>query len=83
MNWDICVPPISVVVEYVVMLWSKQQRTFAVEAYYSNFRSVITVQRSFRRHIEIPPRSHASDRKCVLKWIDSCKATENVSKEDR
>ncbi|GFT47107.1 uncharacterized protein TNCV_3747561 [Trichonephila clavipes] len=63
------------------MLWLRQQRAFAVEAYFSNGRSVIAGQCAFFRHIGIPPQSHVPDWKCVLTWNDAFRATENVSKE--
>lgn len=63
------------------MLWSRQQRAFAVEAYFSNARSVIAVQRAFRRHFDIPPRGRVPDRKSVLMWVDAFRGTGNVAKE--
>ncbi|GFS95949.1 hypothetical protein TNCV_4277421 [Trichonephila clavipes] len=48
------------------MLWSRQQQVFSMEAFFSNGRSVIAVQHGFRRHIDIPPRGHVPDWKCVL-----------------
>ncbi|GFU79142.1 DUF4817 domain-containing protein [Trichonephila clavipes] len=63
------------------MLWSRQQRAFAVEAYSSNGPSVIAVQREFICHFDIPPRGHVPDRKCVSMWNDAFRATENVFKE--
>lgn len=72
-------PPVSV----ATMLWSRQHRAFAVEAYFSNSRSVIAVQRAFRRHFEIPPRGHVPDRKSILLWVDAFRETGNVSKRKR
>ncbi|GFV75224.1 uncharacterized protein TNCV_3190731 [Trichonephila clavipes] len=63
------------------MLRSRQQRAFTVETYFSNARSVIALQRVFRRHFDIPTRSHVPDQKCVLMWNDAFRATGNVSKE--
>ncbi|GFV66368.1 elongation factor P [Trichonephila clavipes] len=63
------------------MLWSRQQRAFAVEAHFYKDRSVIAVQRAFRRHFDIPPRNHVPNRKCVLMWNDAFRATGNVYKE--
>ncbi|GFV59043.1 DUF4817 domain-containing protein [Trichonephila clavipes] len=70
-------PPVSI----SNMLWSRQQRAFAVETYFSNGRSVIAVQHAFRRYVDIPRRERVPDRKCVLVWVDSFRATGNVSKE--
>ncbi|GFW32087.1 DUF4817 domain-containing protein [Trichonephila clavipes] len=65
MEWFVF-PPVCV----SNMLSSRQQRAFAVEAYFSNSRSVIAVQRAFRRHFNIPPRGHVPDRKFVSMWME-------------
>ncbi|GFV45063.1 hypothetical protein TNCV_908101 [Trichonephila clavipes] len=63
------------------MLRSRQQGTFAMEAYFSNNWSVVAVQRAFRRYIDISPQSRVPpDRKCVLMGMDAFQATRNVSK---
>ncbi|GFW13780.1 DUF4817 domain-containing protein [Trichonephila clavipes] len=53
------------------MLWSRQQRAFAVEAYFSNSQSVIAVQRTFRRSFNVPPLDYVPDRKYVLMWMEA------------
>ncbi|GFW47123.1 DUF4817 domain-containing protein [Trichonephila clavipes] len=63
------------------MLWSRQQRAFAVETCFSNGRSVIAMQRVFHSHFDIPPRGRVPDWKCVFIWMDAYRATRNVSKE--
>lgn len=63
------------------MLWSRQQRAFAVEAYFANGQSVIAVQRAFRRRYDIPPRGRVPDRKCVLMWVDTFRETGSVSRK--
>ncbi|GFW55667.1 hypothetical protein TNCV_120511 [Trichonephila clavipes] len=63
------------------MLWSRQRLTFAVEAYCSNNRSVIAVQRAFSRPFDIPPRVPVPVHKSVLMRMDSPRATRNLSKE--
>jgi transposase-like protein len=65
------------------MLWSREERAFAVEAYFSNRHSVIAVQRAFRRHFEIPPRGRVPDRKSILLWVDAFRETGNVSKRKK
>ncbi|GFS47428.1 DUF4817 domain-containing protein [Trichonephila clavipes] len=60
------------------MLLSRQLPFFAVEADFSNGRSVIAVQHAFRLHFNIPMRGCVSDRKCVLVWVDAFRATRNV-----
>ncbi|GFU58400.1 DUF4817 domain-containing protein [Trichonephila clavipes] len=52
-----------------------------MEVYFSNGLSVIEVQRTFRRHFDIPPRGRVPDQKCVLMSMDAFRATGNVSKE--
>jgi len=37
------------------MRWSSEERTFAVEAYFSNRLSVIATQRAFRNHFNVAP----------------------------
>ncbi|GFX96598.1 hypothetical protein TNCV_243851 [Trichonephila clavipes] len=65
-EWDICVTtPVSNI------LCSRQQRAPDVEAYFSNGRSGIALQRVFRRHFDIPPRGHVPDQKSLLKG-DGC-----------
>ncbi|GFW47339.1 hypothetical protein TNCV_335102 [Trichonephila clavipes] len=68
------------------MLWLTQQRTFAVETYFPDDRSVIAVQRVYRRHFDIPPQGHNPDWKWVLRRLGTPKMTDlsttgNVSKE--
>ena len=62
------------------MLWSREERAFAVEAYFSNGHAVIAVQRAFRRHFKIPSRGRVPDRKSILLWVDAFKETGSVSK---
>ncbi|GFT87858.1 DUF4817 domain-containing protein [Trichonephila clavipes] len=63
------------------MLWSRQQRAFAVEAYFSNGWSGMVVQRAFCGHFDIPLRGRVPDLKCVLMWMDAFQPIGNVSKE--
>ncbi|GFY36528.1 uncharacterized protein TNCV_27341 [Trichonephila clavipes] len=59
-----------------------QWGVFAVEAYFSNGRSVVVAQRVFLHYFDIPPRSSVPPYgKCVLMWMDAFRATGNVSKE--
>ena len=63
------------------MVWSREERAFAVETYFSNAHSVIVVQRAFRRHFNLPPRGRVPDRKSILLWVDAFRETGNVSKK--
>jgi len=63
-----------------IMLWSRQHRAFTAEAYFSNSRSIVAVQRAFRLHFHVPPRGRVPDRKSILMWVDAFRETGNVSK---
>ena len=39
----------------VKMVWSNQQRPFAVKTYFSQSHSIVAVQRAFRTRYQIPP----------------------------
>ena len=65
------------------MLWSREQRAFTVEAYFSNGHSIIAVQRAFRRHFDIPPRGRVPDRKSILLWVDAFRESGNVSRKKK
>ena len=41
----------------VKMVWSNEQRSFAVETYFSQSHSIVAVQRAFRTRYQIPPRT--------------------------
>ncbi|GFW80665.1 hypothetical protein TNCV_3235171 [Trichonephila clavipes] len=60
------------------MLWSRQQHVFAMKAYFADGQLVVSVQRAFRRHFDIPSRGRVPDRKSVLMRIDVFRKTRNV-----
>ncbi|GFW74750.1 hypothetical protein TNCV_963251 [Trichonephila clavipes] len=71
-------------VQRFITLWihsRKQRSTFAVDTYFSNGRSVISVQRPLCRHFDISPGGHVPDHKSVLMWMDAFRGKGNVSKE--
>ncbi|GFW53283.1 hypothetical protein TNCV_4075041 [Trichonephila clavipes] len=74
---DICVPA-GLSLKHVVV---ETEHAFAVEAYFSNDRSMIAVQRAFHSYFNIPSRGHVLNRKCVSMWMDAFRAAKNVSKE--
>ena len=49
----------------VKMVWSNEQRAFAVETYSSQSHSIVAVQRAFRTRYKIPPRDRVPDRKSI------------------
>ncbi|GFV53561.1 hypothetical protein TNCV_1177571 [Trichonephila clavipes] len=61
------------------MLWSRQEYAFAMEAYFSNGRLVIAVQRAFHRHFDIHPQGHVPNWKCILMWVDAFREAEESS----
>ena len=38
-----------------IMEWTKLERAFAVEAFFSSSRSIVATQHAFRRHFNIAP----------------------------
>ncbi|KAG5320106.1 SETMR methyltransferase, partial [Acromyrmex heyeri] len=53
------------------MLWSREQRAFAVESFFCNGRSVVATQRAFRARFEIPPHRLVPGRNSILSWVNS------------
>jgi len=62
------------------MRWSNEQRAFAVEAYFSNGRSVISTQRAFQNRFNIAPLGPVPDRKSILLWVTMFRETGSVQK---
>ena len=65
----------------VKMVWSNEQRTFAVESYFSQSHSIVAVQRAFCTRYEIPPRDRVPDRKSILLWVENFRETGSVSEK--
>jgi len=65
----------------VKMVWSNEQRPFAVETYFSQSHSIVAVQRAFRSCYQIPPRDRVPDRKSILLWVENLRETGSVSEE--
>ena len=61
----------------VKMVWSNEQRAFAVETYFSQSHCIVAVQDAFRTHYKIPPR----DRKSILLWVKNFREKGNVSEK--
>ena len=62
------------------MLWSKEQRAFAVEAYNSNGRSIVATQRAFRTHFKFAPRASVPGRQSIVTWANTFETTGSVEK---
>ncbi|KAL1497172.1 hypothetical protein ABEB36_008172 [Hypothenemus hampei] len=58
--------------------WTRQQRAFAVEAYFSNGHSIIATQRAFRAHFNIAPRASVPGRQSIITWVNTFKGTGSV-----
>jgi len=62
------------------MLWSREQRAFAVETFFSNGRSLVATQRAFRARFEIPPHRLVPGRNSILSWVNSFRECGSVAK---
>jgi len=65
----------------VKMVWSNEQRAFAVETYFSQSHSIVAVQRAFRTRYHIPPRDRVPNRKSILLWVENFRETGSVSEK--
>ena len=65
----------------VKMVWSNEQRAFAVETYFSQSHSIVAVQRAFRTRYQIPHRDRVPDRKSILLWVENFRETGSVSEK--
>jgi hypothetical protein len=57
------------------------QRAFAVEAYFSNGRSIIATQRAFRVHFNIAPCGRVPGRQSIVSWVNNFRETGDVKKK--
>lgn len=62
------------------MLWSREQRAFAVESFFCNGHSVVATQRAFRARFEIPPHRLVPGRNSILSWVNSFRECGSVAK---
>lgn len=62
------------------MRWTNEQRAFAVEAYFSNGRSIIATQRAFRIRFNIRPAGAVPGRQSIVTWVDTFRASGSVMK---
>ena len=65
----------------VKMVWSNEQRAFAVETYFSQSHPIVAVQCAFRTRYQIPPRDRVPDRKSILLWVENFRETGSVSEK--
>ena len=67
----------------VKMVWSNEQRAFAVETHFSQSHSIVAVQRAFRIRYQIPPQDGVPDRKSILLRVENFRGKGIVSKKRR
>ena len=60
--------------------WNAERRVFAVEQFFRNSDSVVTVQRLFRRKINVERRGAIPDRNTILRWVEAFRTTGSVTK---
>ncbi|KAJ4431903.1 hypothetical protein ANN_20509 [Periplaneta americana] len=71
------IAPLSLV---SIMEWTKMERMFAVEGYFSNGRSIIAMQCAFRTHFNIPPHGRVPGRQSIVSWVNNFRETGDVKK---
>lgn len=77
-------PKVSFLVGLVTaMRWSKEQRAFTVEAYFSNGRSIIKTQRAFRTRFNIRSRAPLPGRQSIVSWVSTFRVSGNVEKKHK
>ena len=57
-----------------------EHRVFAVEQFFRNSDSVVTVQRLFRRKFNVERRGAIPDRSTILRWVEVFRTTGSVMK---
>ena len=62
------------------MQWSRQERAFACEAFFSNGCSIIATQRTFRRRFNIPPAGRVPGRQSIVLWVEAFRSSGSVKK---
>ena len=63
-----------------MMRWNSEERSFAVETYFSNGYSVIATQRAFRRRFNIAPSGRVPDRKSIVTWVTTFRQTSSTTR---
>jgi len=60
--------------------WNVEHRVFAVEQFFRNNDSVVTVQRLFRRQFNVARDGVIPVRNTILRWVESFCTTESIMK---
>ena len=66
-----------------VMRWSKEERGFAVEAYFLNGRFIIATRRDFRSRFNIRIGAPLPGRQSIALWVNTFRVSDNVEKNTR
>ena len=59
--------------------YTREERSFCAEAYFSNAHSIIAVQRAFRLRFAVPPRGSVPGRRSIVNWVTSLRTAGNLS----
>lgn len=65
------------------MEWAKAERVFAVKAYFSNDRSIITTQVAFHTRSNIEPHGRFSGRQSIVSGMNNFRETGNVKEKNQ
>lgn len=65
------------------MEWAKAERAFAVKAYFSNDRSIITTQCAFHTRSNIAPHGRFSGQQSIVSWMNNFRKTGNVKEKNQ
>jgi len=67
-------------VSVAMVHWNIEHRVSAVEQFFRNSDSVVTVQRLFRRKFSVEHRGAIPDRNIILRWVEAFRTTGSVMK---
>ncbi|KAG8245779.1 hypothetical protein J6590_099300 [Homalodisca vitripennis] len=56
-------------VPVAIMQWTREERSFCVEAYFSNAHSIIAAQRAFRLRFSVRPRGRVPGRQSIVNGV--------------
>jgi len=59
--------------------WNVEHRMFAVEQFFRNSDSVVTVRRLFHRKFNVERRGAIPDRNTILRWVEAFRTTGSVT----
>ena len=64
-----------------IMEWTKLERAFPVEVFFSSGCSIVATQRAFRRHFNIAPRGRVPGRQSIVSWVNNFREVGDVKKK--